>query len=788
MEFKRVDIKTGFLCNNNCLFCVQAYRKKYGNRPTEDIKEDLRKARMNNCQGVVFTGGEVTIRKDVFDLVSFAKKLGFSSIQIQTNGRMLSYKWFCKKIIEAGANEFAPALHGHNAELHDYLTRAEGSFDQTVKAIRNLKELGQNVLTNTVVVRPNYRYLPDIARLLVDLNVDQFQFAFMHAVGNAELNYDKMMPKVSLAVPYIKEGLQIGLDNNIKVMVEAVPFCLMKGYERYCSEFYIPKTEIRDIDRFDPAFELTRKKEGKTKFPKCKTCRYDLLCEGPWKEYPAKMGDDEFHPVPGKLLGFKDLFPEKLETNSLAEKSISLKNKKPRITLLWTLYSPPPGKILPSLSIAYLSKYLEQNGFEVNCIDCNLLVYNKWDYSFVNFDNKKKILGKLIREVEKTEPDILGAGFWQEGISFVREFLDIYKKRNPQVKLVIGGTLSSLLPDKVMEFIPAADYLIRGEGELTLLELSKMISQNRKVSNVLGLSLRKSDGKIFHNPSRPFVRNLDLFPLMDFENFKYLPSRDQLTIVSSRGCPCNCSYCFSNKLCSVYRYHSPEYVVRQVKHLIDLYGVRTISFSDDNVFCNRDRAKKILESFAKENFDCDFPSSSRADYLNEEIMSLLKKANVPWLTIGVENIVPKILRFYNRTLSHQDYIRRVHKSVDYLKDNGLGGAFSFVLGSPISTREDINQNISFMESLVKKGFWIYASILRPVPGSRLWDAYIKKDLRLFNLHKKSSFIFEKGFENIPWVCPQNFSFENENYSNQEFMNICDQVMRKVSFLLRNQQC
>ena len=297
MDFKRVDIKTGFLCNNNCLLCVQAHKKKHGNRTTNEIKHDLEEAKKTNCNGVVFTGGEPTIRKDILELVKYAKQLNFETIQIQTNARMLSYKEFCRKIIKAGANEFSPAIHGHNKQLHDSLTRAEGSFDQTVKAIKNLKELNQYIITNTVVVKQNYKHLKEIAQLLANLKVDQFQFAFMHAVGNADKNFSQLMPRITEAAKYIKEGLDIGIRNNIKVMAEAMPLCTMKGYEKYCSEFYIPKTEIRDLNSYDPAFENTRRQHGKMKFPRCKECKYDNVCEGPWKEYPERLGTKEFQPV-----------------------------------------------------------------------------------------------------------------------------------------------------------------------------------------------------------------------------------------------------------------------------------------------------------------------------------------------------------------------------------------------------------------------------------------------------------------------------------------------------------
>lgn len=294
---KRVDIKTGFLCNNNCLFCVQANNKLTGNRRLDKIKKDLIESK-KRCDGVVLTGGEVTIRSDFFEIVSFAKELGYSTIQIQTNGRMLSNIDFCKKTIECGATEFAPALHGYCEEQHDFLTASPGSFKQTVRGILNLKKLNAKIITNTVVAKPNYRDIPKIAKLLVKLNVDQIQFAFIHAMGNAWKNSRSMVPKISVAAPFIHKGLDIVSAHNIPVMAEAMPYCLMKNYEDFVSEKYIPETEIRGKSfQNTQDFTSERKHLGKSKFPQCKECKYNDICEGPWKEYPEIYGNEEFQPV-----------------------------------------------------------------------------------------------------------------------------------------------------------------------------------------------------------------------------------------------------------------------------------------------------------------------------------------------------------------------------------------------------------------------------------------------------------------------------------------------------------
>jgi len=299
---KLVDLKTGYGCNNNCFFCAQASNRYHGDKDSATLKKEIKESRSQGCNKIVFTGGEVTIRPDIAELISYSSRIGFKDIQIQTNGRALYYKKLCKELVNAGANEFAVAIHGHIPQLHDYLTRSPGSFAQTTQGIRNLRELDQMVLTNTVIVKPNYRYAEQIARMLIGLDVDQYQLAFVHPCSNAAKYFDKMVPFVSIAAPFIHKGLQVGIDAGIKVMAEAMPFCVMKGYEKYVSEFHIPPAQVREYDFVVKDFETTRKTELKVKFPQCKSCRYELICEGPWKEYPEKRGNQEFRPVPGKKL------------------------------------------------------------------------------------------------------------------------------------------------------------------------------------------------------------------------------------------------------------------------------------------------------------------------------------------------------------------------------------------------------------------------------------------------------------------------------------------------------
>ena len=783
---KYTDIKIGYNCNNNCVHCVIADQREYckklrrpDNRSTQEYISEMMDSRSRGFDFIVFTGGEPTIRKDILFLLAYAKKLGFE-ISMQTNGRAFSYKEYARKFVPFNIS-YAIALHGHTPEIHESITRVRGSFNQTVTGIKNLIELGStNVVGKTVISSFNYRFLPQIADTFLEFGVKGMNFAFPHANGNAWKYFDAVVPTYTSIMPYIYETIHRVQTYNAKnktrkgINFEAIPFCLMNGYEKYVSELnFLDNTEreLKQLDSGKQDWNIVRKKI-KSKFPQCAMCTYDSICEGVWKEYPEKRGSNEFTPITHEK-------PVKNHSDI-----ISLK-KKLNITLLWSLYTPYPSKqkIRPNLSIAYLSKYLEEYGFENKCIDCNLFVYDKWGYVNINSKNKATIMHKLIEETEKTSPDILALGCWTEGISFVKEFAQIIKERNSKIIIILGGPLATFLPQEIFDFIPEIDYIVRGEGEKTLLELIKTISAEEKVDTIAGISYRIKNRKTFNNPDRPLIRDLDTLPIIDFSNFVYTGKHDCLDIITSRGCPYNCHYCASGNLYQEYRCNSPKHVAKQVKHLIDLYNVETVSLADDNVFGDKIRAKKLFGTLAHEMFDCQLSTSARVDILDKNMLDLLFKAKVNWLTVGLENIVPNVLSYYQRTDNPKEYIKRAHTIGPLLKEFNIGAAFTFIFGAPYESEVDMLKNLAFVKQLSKQEFWIYASQLRIVPGSHCWNDSIQKKNKMNIIgHKTTNFPFDEPYKDKVWVCPSLFAVQSHYYSHQKYLEILNNILLKVNDL------
>jgi MoaA/NifB/PqqE/SkfB family radical SAM enzyme len=295
-QFKKTSIVLGYTCNNNCIFCcISDKRNKFKDKSTKEILNDIYNASKRGSNYIEFIGGEPTIRKDIFNLISYAKKLNFSVIAFATNGRLLSNKKFAKKVIESGVNHIIFSIHGHNAKLHDSLTQVKGSFFQLIKGISNLKELGfKNIGTNTTIVCQNYKYILKIAELIYNLGIRCSEFIYVDPVGSAK-NIG-IVPTYESVSPYVNEVLSFGKSMNIKHwFIRYYPLCFInQKYHNMVSE--IIERERFKSDMLGPDFINNdvikgRKTIGRTKLYKCNKCKFDNICEGYWKDYPFFESD-----------------------------------------------------------------------------------------------------------------------------------------------------------------------------------------------------------------------------------------------------------------------------------------------------------------------------------------------------------------------------------------------------------------------------------------------------------------------------------------------------------------
>ena len=295
---KTLDVVVGYNCNNNCIFCLNPLIKPR-DLSFDEIKEQLVKQR-GNLSKIEFIGGEPTIRKDIFKVVSLAKELGFHSIRISTNGRMYSYYSFCKKISKCGVNSVSFSLYGSNEKIHDAATRTPGSFNNTLAGIKNaIKEKNINeVFVDTVIYKGNYNNIMSIADLLIELKVKRWQICDLIPEGVARTLYNGLsvslnklnilntiLGKVSyfdlicfIDFPHCIFSKEIRENNKIKI----------SGLTDRVRTHQMGYTNERMFFEKHGEFE----KKYKIKCENCKNCILNDECGGIWRKYFELFGEE----------------------------------------------------------------------------------------------------------------------------------------------------------------------------------------------------------------------------------------------------------------------------------------------------------------------------------------------------------------------------------------------------------------------------------------------------------------------------------------------------------------
>lgn len=320
-KISSVDIKFGYSCNNNCIHCViSGHRERLLSqgreidRSKEEIMNHISEAKALGTENVVFTGGEVTIRKDFIDLLSFAKsqELGVS---LQTNGRAFCSINFAERTLKKHPYmHFEIAIHSSKKEIHDKITRVEGSFEQTLLGIKNLLSLGaKSVNLKIVISRLNYSDLGNLVKLAGELGINRVDIAFPHGMGNALKYWSEIVPRYSEIKKDLLSAAQIGKSLGVEVTFEAVPFCLLPRYETCVSEIEYLRQYSKEATTYlrqvgDPELDWEKSRISiKAKTENCKKCKFFKICEGVWKEYILLYGGEELVPIEEKYLNFKEL-------------------------------------------------------------------------------------------------------------------------------------------------------------------------------------------------------------------------------------------------------------------------------------------------------------------------------------------------------------------------------------------------------------------------------------------------------------------------------------------------
>jgi anaerobic magnesium-protoporphyrin IX monomethyl ester cyclase len=373
-----------------------------------------------------------------------------------------------------------------------------------------------------------------------------------------------------------------------------------------------------------------------------------------------------------------------------------------------TLVNPPPLKgvyrhqlYLP-MGLAYLAAVLEEDGHEVTVIDCPAQEID---------------LEQLKTKLASIQPDLIGITSMTPTIQSALLSAHAAKEVCPDAMVVIGGPHATFMDEQVLAEEQAIDVVVRGEGEETLLELAQNVSNQKALKGIEGITFR-NNGQTVRTPNRLPIQKLDELPRPAYKYFsleKYrLFGRKMLPIMTSRGCPSQCSFCTTARMFGkAFRARSPKSIVDELEWLRDVHGADAFSFYDDTFTLDTKRAVTICEEIRNRKIGLPWDCQTRVSKVSEDLLATMRNANCQQVFFGVESGCQKILDAVNKGTT----VEQNRKAIKMAKDAGLFVAISVIIGYPGETRNMLMQTID----LVKKADPddVYICVATPYPGTDL---------------------------------------------------------------------
>lgn len=295
---KALSVHLTDICNSKCNFCiVDSPFVKDDSISRKRVSRFLRDNAGKGYEAVNIHGGEATIRRDLLDILDEIRELGYPTVLLQTNGRKMGRMAYAQELVNRNVGTFIVSMHGATALTQDRISKSLGSFAQAVQGIRNVKELGSKVRTNSVVCKDNFTELPEIVDLCLDLDVDHINLSALHTAGTALRNFWEVTPRYDEIQSYVFEAVDRAVRRDRVVTLEGFPYCAIPGYEKYMINWQENQFKMLYRTLIFEDYEAFMDGNARVKDERCGGCAHNQSCGGVYKEYAEFVGWDEFHPV-----------------------------------------------------------------------------------------------------------------------------------------------------------------------------------------------------------------------------------------------------------------------------------------------------------------------------------------------------------------------------------------------------------------------------------------------------------------------------------------------------------
>jgi len=342
-----------------------------------------------------------------------------------------------------------------------------------------------------------------------------------------------------------------------------------------------------------------------------------------------------------------------------------------------------------------------------------------------------------VRLILGHHPDMVGFSATTSGFLDGWEMARAIKGARPGVITVFGGVHVSALGGALLERFDHIDYLCPGEGEATLTELAA----GEDPARIDGL-IRRVGEEITVNAPRAALANLDDLPFPAYEKLAGFPRGYNLplfsyiqfpgaTMITSRGCTYQCSYCDRSVFKRGYRWNSPAYIYEHMRHLRMRFGVRHLNIYDDLFTANRPRIAELCAMLTRKPLGMQFNCAVRVGQTDADLLAMLKDAGCLMVSLGIESADPEMLRRHKAGVT----LEEVRKTVEMIRQAGLRVKGLFMMGLPGETEASIRRTGDFVLSLKLDD--MNMTKFTPFPGAPIWktigqEGAFEEDWRLMN--------------------------------------------------------
>jgi len=351
----------------------------------------------------------------------------------------------------------------------------------------------------------------------------------------------------------------------------------------------------------------------------------------------------------------------------------------------------------PPYSILFIADYLLKRNVDVKIFD-------------LRFDS----VSQVFDAISNNEPEFIGISVMTgPQIYYALKICESIKKEFNKIKIVWGGIHSTILPTQTLQN-KLIDFVIRGEGERAYYELVS----GKNLSQIKGLSLKKGN-KIFHNPNSNLLTSSEINKLSipwTLINPKRYIRNGNFNMITSRGCPFKCAFCYNTLFNNVWRGWAAEKCIQELDKCLD-FGAKKITFYDDYFFANSKRIK-ILFDYFKEH-DIRWKAELRVNRLDYSLAEEAKSHGCVQMYFGAESGSQRVLNILNKNISIKDIIQ----SAKITKDTDLSADYSWMIGIPGETKTDVKKTITLIKKIkeINPKCEFSVKILFPYPKTVIYD-------------------------------------------------------------------